>query len=77
MLHKHLYGFNVIYPCIFAHEPPYQTYSSVGQPGFRHHFSAHKPPYEISRLSEARPIIILANENHLNNFNDLANKFSQ
>ena len=34
MLHKHLYGFNVIYPCIIVHEPPYQTYSSVGRLDF-------------------------------------------
>ena len=38
MLHTHLYGFHVIYPCIIAHEPPYQTYSSVGQAGFRRRF---------------------------------------
>ena len=31
VLHTHLHGFHVIYPCIIAHEPPYQTYSSVGQ----------------------------------------------
>ena len=35
---EHLYGFYVIYLCIIAHEPPYQTYSSVGQAGFRHRF---------------------------------------
>ena len=38
VLHTHLYGFHVIYPCIIAHEPPYQTYSSVGQAGFRCRF---------------------------------------
>ena len=38
MLLEHLYGFYVIYPCTIAHEPPYQTYSSVGQAGFRRHF---------------------------------------
>ena len=53
MLHKHLYGFNIIYLCIFVHEPPYQTYSSVGQPGFRRRFSVHEPSYEIHRLSGA------------------------
>ena len=26
------------YPCIIAHEPPYQTYSSVGQASFRRPF---------------------------------------
>ena len=41
VLHKHLYGF------IFAHEPPYKTYSSVGQAGFRCCFSMYEPPYEI------------------------------
>ena len=34
----HLYGFYVIDPFIIAHEPPYQTYSSVGQAGFRRRF---------------------------------------
>ena len=38
VLHTHLYGFHVIYPCIIAHEPPYQTYSSVGQASFCHRF---------------------------------------
>ena len=38
VLHTHLYGFYVIYPCIIAHEPPYQTYSSVGQASFRRRF---------------------------------------
>ena len=35
VLHSHLY---VVYPCIIAHEPPYQTYSSVGQASFRRRF---------------------------------------
>ena len=38
MLLEHLYEFYVIYPCIIAHEPPYQTYSSVGQAGFHRRF---------------------------------------
>ena len=38
MLLEHLYGFHVIYPCIIAHEPPYQTYSSVRQAGFCRRF---------------------------------------
>ena len=36
--HIHLYGFYIIDPFIIAHEPPYQTYSSVGQAGFRRRF---------------------------------------
>ena len=31
---------------------PYQTYSSVGQPGFRRRFSVHGPLYKIRILSE-------------------------
>ena len=34
----HLYGFYVIDPFIIVYEPPYQTYSSVGQAGFRRRF---------------------------------------
>ena len=34
----HLYGFYIIDPFIIAHEPPYQTYGSVGQAGFRRRF---------------------------------------
>lgn len=45
MLHKYLYGFYVIYSYIFAHEPPCQTYSSVGQVTFQHSFSVHEPLY--------------------------------
>ena len=33
--------------CIIVLEPPYQTYSSVGQAGFHHRLSAHQPPHEF------------------------------
>ena len=63
MSHTHLYGLHVIYLCIIAHEPLYQTYSNVWQAGFHRSFSAHEPPYEIyvyvgltqARLTQARP----------------------
>ena len=38
MLHTHLYGFHVLFPCTVVHEPPYQTYSSVWCAGFRRRF---------------------------------------
>ena len=34
VLHTHLYGFHVLFPCTVVHEPPYQTYSSVWCAGF-------------------------------------------
>ena len=39
-------------------EPPYQTYSSVGQARFHRRLSAHEPPHEvivIMGLAQARP----------------------
>ena len=38
VLHTHLYGFHVLFPCIVVHEPPYQTYSSVWYAGFHRRF---------------------------------------
>ena len=38
VLHTHLYGFHVLFPCTVVHEPPYQTYSSVWCAGFRRCF---------------------------------------
>ena len=35
-------------------EPPYQTYSSVGHPGFYHRFSAHEFIVSMG-LAQARP----------------------
>ena len=56
--YTHLYGFHVIYPCIIAHEPPYQTYSSVGQAGFRRCFphANDRTRFHVSvGLAQARP----------------------
>ena len=44
--------------CIIVLEPPYQTYSSVGQAGFHCRLSAHEPPLEFivsMGLAQARP----------------------
>ena len=62
MLHTHLNGFHVIYPCIIAHEPLYQTYSSVGQAGFHRRFPCvnDRTRFHVRvGLAQARPNYIL------------------
>ena len=44
--------------CIIVLEPPYQTYSSVGQVGFHRRLSVHEPLHEVivsMGLTQARP----------------------